>query len=255
MKPALSAVVTASLAVPAFAGTTGALLYDIDFSEPFQTFGAHVALDTGAAPRQSFSSYSFTDFANEPAVDGVFDLRAMTGGVASFVNAAQGDLNIEDADGLPGADYDVYTLECDAVVLQNSSLTIFFDSPAINRVHFTSNSQTNGGVITYGSSYTAPQLAGFTPGEFLAIRMTLDTINQRWRVEVDGETLYEGPVQNTVGLVRDVRFSCGAGVFLDNITLNGSSLGGCGVADVTGDGLLDLSDVTTFVESFLNGCQ
>ena len=83
MKGSLRTLVTVGSAVAvsglALAGSgDGQLLYDIDFSEPFHTFGDFVSLDTGAAPRQGFSGYFLTDPADEAVVDGVFDLRSMT---------------------------------------------------------------------------------------------------------------------------------------------------------------------------------
>jgi hypothetical protein len=74
-----AAAVGLSVAASASLGQ-GELLYDIDFSEPFHTFGDFVTVDTGAAPRQGFSGYFLTDPADEARVDGVFDLRSMTGG-------------------------------------------------------------------------------------------------------------------------------------------------------------------------------
>jgi len=252
----IAAVAGLSVAAAASLGQ-GQLLYDIDFSEPFHTFGSPAVIDSGGTPRQGFSEYPFTSPGDEPVVDGVFDLRAMTGGVALFDANAQARLNIEDgAFPIAGADYDVYTLEFDASISEGGGLTVFFDAPAINRFYMGTDFPADGtGIITDGSGPTfGNEIGEFTYGEFLAVTVTLDTVNQRWRVEVDGEVLIQGPVQNAVDEVRNVRFLAGEVVYLDNITLRGSYLE-CGSADLNEDGLLDLGDVTTFVESFLAGCD
>ena len=250
----LAGVVAASGLVGSAAGQ-GALLYDIDFSEPFHTFGDFVTTDTGAAPREGFSGYFITDPADEAVVDGVFDLRAMTDGVASFPNSAQALLELENANGVATEDFDLYTLEFDAVVLNGSSVTVFFDAPTINRFTLGTDFPNDGaGLIAYGGVTSGTDLADFTFGEFLAVRVTYNTVGQNWRIEVDGEMLYQGPVQNTVSTPEWIRFSSSAGVFLDNITVHGSYLE-CGSADLNDDGILDLSDVTTFIESFNAGCD
>lgn len=247
-----AAAVGLSVAASASLGQ-GALLYDIDFSEPFHTFGDFVTLDTGPAPREGFSGYFITDPADEVVVDGVFDLRAMSDGVGAFANPAQTLLELENANGVADADYDVYTLEFDAVVLNGSTLTVFFDAPSINRFTLSGGSN-NQGTVIYDVFDKAVELADFTSGELLAVRATYNTIGQNLRIEVDGELLYQGPVQNEVDEPVWIRFSSSAGVFVDNITVRGS-FHDCGSADLNQDGLLDLGDVTTFVESFLGGCD
>ena len=261
MNGSLCALVAAGSAVFASgvaAGGVGAggVLYDIDFSEPYHTFGAAVVLDNGAAPRESFSGYFLTDPADEPVVDGVFSLRSMTDGVAVFDSGAQALLDIENAEGFAGADFDIYTLEFTASVWETGNLTIFFDSPTINRFFMGTDSPNDGaGVITYntGPSF-GPDLADFTFAELLAVEVVFDTVNQRWKIEIDGEVLHQGSTQNVVGTVNNVRFSTSGPVFLDNIKLTGSYIE-CGDADLTDDGILDLSDISAFVESFLAGCS
>lgn len=264
MKGSVCALAAAAsfLAVPsaAFAGEgPGQLLYDIDFSAPFHVGGNNVSVDTGPTPREGVTGYFLTDPADEPVVDDVFALRAMSGGVARFNSGAQAVLEIEsgavNGAAIPGADFDRYILEFNAAVAELGTLTVFFDAPAINRVRFSRQAPgfSSAGIF-YGSQTSDPELATYTFGELLAVRMVLDIADQSWSVEVDGETLYDGPLQNAATELSRVRFSADAPVILDNITLRGVNPALCGVADLNDDGLLDLSDVTTFVESFLNGC-
>ena len=96
-------------------------------------------------------------------------------------------------------------------------------------------------------------LAPFTLGELLKVRVVYNTVGQRWRIEVDGEVLYQGPVQNEIESPNWIRFSAQAGAAVDNIRITGSFIE-CGDADLNDDGILDLSDVNAFVSSFLDGC-
>jgi hypothetical protein len=235
----------------------GALLYDIDFSEPFHTFGAVTTLDEGGpTPRQGFSEILRFDPGDEPRTDGAFDLRSMTDGVVRFGGDAQARLNLESGDfPIPGADYDIYTLEFQAALPDSASMTLFFDASAINRFSMGKASPSDDfGVISDGSGPgSGTQLAVYTPGELLAVRVTFDTVNERWRVEVDGETLIQGPTQNAVTIVRNIRFVGNGDAYFDNIKVWGSFIE-CGDADLNDDGILDLSDVNAFVSSFLDGC-
>jgi hypothetical protein len=250
-----AAAVGLSVAASASLGQ-GGLLYDIDFSEPFHTFGDFVTIDTGPAPREGFSGYFLTDPADEARVDGVFDLRSMTDGVGVFPNNAQALMEIDGSGGIPGADYDVYTLEFDAAIPNGSGLTVFYDAPTINRFYMGTDFPNTGvGVVAYATGpTTGPVLAPFTFGELLKVRVEYDTVNQRWRIVVDGETVYQGPVQNTIEDEGRIRFSAQAGVAVDNIRITGSFIE-CGSADLNDDGLLDLADVNAFVTSFLAGCE
>ncbi len=234
----------------------GELLYDIDFSEPFHTFGDFVSLDTGPAVRQGFSGYFLTDPADEAQVDGVFDLRSMTDGVGIFPNNAQALMELENSNGVSAADYDIYTLEFDASFIGESGLTVFFDAPAINRFYMGSGfPDASVGVITYGSGPTAlPELAPFTLGELLKVRVDYNTVAQRWRIEIDGEVLYQGPVQNEIVSPEWIRFSASAGAVVDNVKISGSFID-CGDADLNDDGILDLQDISAFVTAFTSGCM
>ena len=233
----------------------GELLYDIDFSEPFHTFGDFVTVDTGAAPREGFSGYFLTDPSDEAVVDGVFDLRSMTGGVGVFPNNAQALMELENANGVANADYDIYTLEFDVSFIGESGLTVFFDAPTINRFYMGSGfPDASQGVVTYGSGPTAtPELAPFTLGELLKVRVDYNTVSQRWRIEVDGEVLYQGPVQNAISNPEWIRFSASAGAAVDNVRVWGS-FEDCGDADLNNDGILDLQDISAFVTAFTAGC-
>ncbi len=234
----------------------GDLLYDIDFSEPFHTFGATAVIDSSGVPREGFSEYPFTDPGDEPIVDGVFDLRTMTDGVGLIDTDAQARMNLEGGSfPIPGANYDIYTLEFQTVLLPGARLTVFFDTTLINRFTFGEDFPADGaGQITYDVFEDEVDLAEFTFGELLVVVVDFNRVNQRWRITVDGEVLYQGPTQNVVDEVRNIRFSADDGVYFDNIKVWGS-FEECGSADLNDDGILDLSDVTTFVESFLAGCQ
>ena len=241
------------------AGTGSELLYDIDFSSPFHTGGAAVTVDTGATPREGFSGYFLTVPADEPVMDDVFALRAISGGVVRFDNIAQALLQVESGGlgsaPIPGADYDEYILEFDAIVPDLGSLIVYFDAPLINFVSFRRMElSSTSGTVQYDAFADAVELATYTFGEFLSVRIVFSILEQNWSIEVDGEVLYDGPLQNPATSLKDVRFSVGSPVILDNITLIGRDIGTCGVADLNNDGLLDLSDVTTFVSSFLDGC-
>lgn len=239
-------------------GDGGVVLYDIDFSAPFHTGGTPVSIDTGATPREGFSGYFITDPSDEAVVDDVFALRAISGGVARFENNAQALLEVGNSfgGGIPGAAYDEYILEFNAIVPQLGSMTVFFDAPAINLVTFYRPTPgTTSGVVQYNSFEDAVELATYTFGEFLAVRMVLNIAEQNWSIEVDGELLYDGVLQNPATALNDVRFSVGAPVILDNITLVGRNAVTCGVADVNEDGILDLSDINAFVAAFTGGCN
>lgn len=241
------------------AGTGSELLYDIDFSSPFHTGGAAVSLDIGVTPRAGFSGYFNTAPADEPVMDDVFALRAISGGVSRFDNNAQALMQVVNGGvssyPIPNSVYDEYILEFDAIVPEFGGLTVFFDAPSISRVSFRGATlgSTNGAVL-YNVFANEVQLATYTFGEFLSIRIVFSIFDQNWSIEVDGEVLYDGPLQSPATSLKDVRFSVGNPVILDNITLVGRDIGTCGVADLNNDGLLDLSDVTTFISSFLDGC-
>jgi hypothetical protein len=252
-----AAAVGLSVAASASLGQ-GELLYDIDFSEPFHTFGDFVTVDTGAAPRQGFSGYFLTDPADEARVDGVFDLRSMTGGVALFTNVglSQPLMELENVNGAATQDYDIYTLEFDASIISGSGIVVYFDAPTINRFYIGTGVPDNGiGQITDGSGPgDGTVLAPFTFGELLKVRAEYNTISQRFRVTIDGEVLYQGPVQNEIMTPQWVRFTAQPGAVVDNVRIWGS-FEECGSADLNDDGLLDLADVNAFVTSFLGGCE
>lgn len=237
-------------------GVPSRVLYDIDFSAPFHTPWSNVSLDTGPTPRQGFSGYFLTNPADEPYVDDAFALRAISDGVAWFDSNAQALLEVGPGSNnpIPNGGFDRYVLEFNAIIPSLGSMVVFFDSP-INRVRFgRPGPGYTSATINYGSLESDPELATYTFSEFLAVRMTLDIAGQSWTIEVDGEVLYDGPLQNALSELTWVRFSVGAPAILDNIRLTGVNPG-CAKADMNGDGILDLSDITAFVSSFLNGCD
>jgi hypothetical protein len=99
-----------------------------------------------------------------------------------------------------------------------------------------------------------PELAPFTLGELLKVKVEYNTISPALAGRGRRGGALPGPVQNAISTRSGSGSPHRPDAAVDNIRVWGS-FEECGSADLNDDGLLDLADVNAFVASFLGGCE